>query len=426
MAVSVIVSNLNGEAFLPRLLETLLAQRGVTAEIIIVDRHSKDGSAAILAKHPQVKVVTEPPETGLVSGYHRGYQAAQHEHLFFINEDMWFDADCLRLLEERIDLSKRIAAADPWQWSYDEKRWIHGVTRFRKVKWAINGIHPFYDNDYNVNLPAGTPVPWPCAGGFMMHRKAYEELGGWDTSFFLDNEDANMSSGRGSRAGAVSLCRRRRSITPWVCPTPARNWRPVRSARASAATSPTESGKTIVVWKYFSMPKAVFVGFAIWFVTFANNLLKAAFATTVGCNYAGHARNTSPVRDCPHYAQSPLQPRRPAKALAKELEIQPAPMQNRTAPVSPTSTVRCNAETGAWGMQDAPTTTMGLRFGYTMRRFPRASDRSPVSGRWTAGGPDRPSPPAQQRGAPALLSRPEEHVGILVVKEAGVPIRRSS
>ena len=44
MSISVVVSNFNGLNFLPRLLETMRAQRGVTTEIIIVDRESRDGS----------------------------------------------------------------------------------------------------------------------------------------------------------------------------------------------------------------------------------------------------------------------------------------------------------------------------------------------------------------------------------------------
>ena len=57
--VSAIVSNFNGAKYLPKLLETLLAQRGVAVEVVVVDRNSTDASASILAEHPDVKVVSE-------------------------------------------------------------------------------------------------------------------------------------------------------------------------------------------------------------------------------------------------------------------------------------------------------------------------------------------------------------------------------
>src|SRR5947209_1491217 len=100
MAVSVIVSNFNGARWLPRLLETLKAQEGVTLEIIIVDRNSSDDSEKILAQHPDIRVVKEPPESGLVAGYSAGVPLARYEVFFFCNEDMWFDRYCLASLEK--------------------------------------------------------------------------------------------------------------------------------------------------------------------------------------------------------------------------------------------------------------------------------------------------------------------------------------
>jgi GT2 family glycosyltransferase len=96
--ISVIVSNFNGLRFLPRLLESLRAQRGVESEIIIVDRLSTDGSGEYLASQPDVRVLSERPETGLVSGYATGATVARGELLFFCNEDM-----CLRVGKKSLE-----------------------------------------------------------------------------------------------------------------------------------------------------------------------------------------------------------------------------------------------------------------------------------------------------------------------------------
>ena len=74
--ISVICSNFNGARFLPRLLASLRAQRGVELELIVVDRHSTDGSREILAAQPDVRVISEPPERGLVAGYAAGHWRA--------------------------------------------------------------------------------------------------------------------------------------------------------------------------------------------------------------------------------------------------------------------------------------------------------------------------------------------------------------
>jgi GT2 family glycosyltransferase len=192
MSISVIVSNFNGLKFLPRLIETLRQQQNVTTEIIIVDRESKDGSLEYLAQFPDISVLSKPAAAGLVSGYAVGAAVARLEHLFFCNEDMWFDPMCLHLLELQISLEHRIGAVDPWQWTYDRKTLIHGGTRFYKCKWEPNSPFPVRGFDFAVPLQTGDKVPFPCAGAFLIHRRVYEEIGGWDTSFFLDHEDIDL------------------------------------------------------------------------------------------------------------------------------------------------------------------------------------------------------------------------------------------
>ncbi len=192
MSVSVIVSNFNGLRFLPKLLESLRAQRNTTLEIIVVDRNSTDGSQAYLAKQPDLRVIQHPAHTGLASGYSAGYLLATQDHIYFSNEDMWVDEHCLSRLEAAVNIDKRVVVADPWQWSYDGQQWIHGVTRFRRTRWAWNSPYPFRAADYCAPLKGSLEIPYPCAGAFMIHRRAYEGVGGWDTRFFLDHEDVDL------------------------------------------------------------------------------------------------------------------------------------------------------------------------------------------------------------------------------------------
>ncbi len=275
MAVSAIVSNLNGARFLPRLLESLRAQQAVELEIIVVDRESRDESAGILARHPDVRVVSEPAETGLVCGYHRGSLLATHDRLFFSNEDMWFEPDCLARLEAWIRPAEGIVASDPWQWTYDGAAWIHGGTRFRRAAWSMNGLHPRRDFDFLCPLAAGDVVPFPCAGALMMDRGSYESLGGWDTSMFLDYEDVDLflrAWQRGWRCVAVPEAKVYHAVGSSNAQTapdaPPVSERRYRSNRAS---------RTLIPLKYFS-PGARWLGWANFAANVANNALKLRFA----------------------------------------------------------------------------------------------------------------------------------------------------
>ncbi len=190
--ISVILSNFNGLRFLPKLLESLRAQRGVELEIIIVDRESRDGSPAFLAAQSDVRVITEPPQSGLVSGYHAGTKIARGDLFFFANEDLWLDPDCLRRLAERIDPATKTGIADPWEWTYDGDRLHHAGVRFQSAAWDFNSPWPRARFDFLAPLTAGERIPFPCAGAVLIHRACYADLGGWDTTFFLDFEDMDL------------------------------------------------------------------------------------------------------------------------------------------------------------------------------------------------------------------------------------------
>ena len=236
MPISVIVSNFNGLKFLPRLIETLLAQHNVSTEIIIVDRQSTDGSLEYLRNYPEIRVVSEPAISGLVAGYAAGAAAARHDLLFFCNEDMWFDPMCLSRLQEQIDVSNGVIASDPWQWTYDGKSWIHGGVRFFRCNWESNSPYPRRGFDFTVSLTTGERVPFACAGAFLIHRMAYEAIGGWDTSFFLDHEDIDLF---------VRIWQR-----GWHCVTVAEA-RVYHAVNASNAKT-LDSGKTVLPRRYIA------------------------------------------------------------------------------------------------------------------------------------------------------------------------------
>jgi GT2 family glycosyltransferase len=192
LSVSVVVSNLNGERYLAKLLDTLAQQRDVGTEIIVVDRHSEDSSLEILDAHPEVRVLHEPPESGLVAGYAVGAKEATHPLIFFCNEDLYLNDCCLHDLAARIDVESRIWACDPWQWTYDGNTWLRGGLGYRHSPWHIYSPFPFRMHETAVPMPEGSSVPFGGAGAMMVDAAVYHELGGWDTSFFLDYEDIDI------------------------------------------------------------------------------------------------------------------------------------------------------------------------------------------------------------------------------------------
>jgi GT2 family glycosyltransferase len=261
--VSVIVSNLNGERYLPRLLESLDRQEGVELETIVVDRHSTDGSRAILEGHPGVRVVQHVPETGLVSGYAEGARHARHELLFFCNEDVYLGDGCLADLAVAIRPGEGVGAADPWQWTYDGERWIHGGVRFRRALWDFESPYPFRSQNPVTELPPGAPSAFGCAGAMMIGADVYRATGGWDTSFFLDGEDIDLfirAWQRGWRCATVPSARVFHAVG-------ASNDKVVGKVRVGKRRYVSNRvNVSVVALKYFSLP-SVLLGPAMWLLT---------------------------------------------------------------------------------------------------------------------------------------------------------------
>jgi GT2 family glycosyltransferase len=190
-AISVIISNFNGAKYLPRLIESLRAQQGVDLQIIVVDRNSRDASDSILADHPDIEVLKHPPETGLVSGYHAGTSLARHDLFFFMNEDMWMEPHCLRHCADLALQRQEIAAVMPVQWTYDGMAIVNAGVWYERCFWHRSRPVGTRSNAWHlVARPA--QLPYANAGACLVRRSAYLKVGGWDTSFFLDDEDTDL------------------------------------------------------------------------------------------------------------------------------------------------------------------------------------------------------------------------------------------
>jgi GT2 family glycosyltransferase len=277
LPVTAIVSNMNGARYLPRLLDSLIAQRDVEVEIIVVDRESSDESMEILARHPQVRVLHEPPESGLVAGYAVGAKQASNPLLFFCNEDLYLDEDCLRELASRIDLDRRIGATDAWEWSYDGETCMHRGTLLRRSPWHIYSPFPFRMYEAGVDVPDGTPIAFGCAGATMLHADVYNELGGWDASFFLDYEDVDLflrAWQHGWKCVSVPAARVFHAVGASNQQLIGRRRQPVSRRRYISH----RSNVVVIAFKYFSPPFAV-LGVLNWAASLLVNVLLLRWRT---------------------------------------------------------------------------------------------------------------------------------------------------
>lgn len=188
--VTVIVLNYNGAHLLPDCLGTLLTQDWPALEILVVDNGSIDDSAAVAAAHG-ARWLPMGDNLGFSRANNRAATQAKGEFLFFVNNDMRFPPDCVRLLVDVLRDDPALFAADPTQLDWEGSKVLHGRTRFIAGTF-LNTVVPPFAVEYTAPADGPVEIPWGCAGSLLLRRDRFEALEGFDPTFFIDFEDTDL------------------------------------------------------------------------------------------------------------------------------------------------------------------------------------------------------------------------------------------
>jgi len=102
--ISVIIPAYNQEPFITDALDSLAAQRlgRFTLEVIVVDDHSTDLTAALVAEYthrlPGLRLVSHGSNRGVSAARNTGLEEARGEYIAFLDPDDWFSRDHLASL----------------------------------------------------------------------------------------------------------------------------------------------------------------------------------------------------------------------------------------------------------------------------------------------------------------------------------------
>lgn len=111
--ISIIVAVYNIEEYLPRCVDSILAQSYRRLEIILVDDGSSDKSGELCdtyaGKDSRIKVIHKK-NGGLSDARNAGMDLAQGEYIGFVDGDDWIDADMYRAMYEACEQNEAQAA----------------------------------------------------------------------------------------------------------------------------------------------------------------------------------------------------------------------------------------------------------------------------------------------------------------------------
>jgi GT2 family glycosyltransferase len=186
--VSVLISNQNGTAWLPRCIESLLKQTLVDQmEIIVVDNVSKDDSVALskklLAGFPRGIVLENPKDLGFTGGNNTGARAATGEFLFITNNDVWLEPDCLEKLIAGTRAAKANAST-PLVLNY-------GDDTFQDLGFFGFDIFGLPSQSRPETKGREVFIPGGCA--YLIEREVFNRIGGFDEAFYMYAEEVDLS-----------------------------------------------------------------------------------------------------------------------------------------------------------------------------------------------------------------------------------------
>jgi GT2 family glycosyltransferase len=189
--ISVVIPVYNGSLFLEQCLKAVFCSDFSSFEVIVIDDHSSDGSAAIARRFP-CKVLESAMNVGPAAARNTGAAGACGRIFFFLDADILVKRNSLSLIAATMEADLELAALFG---SYERKTVPRDfVSRYKNL------VHHY--THQNSREDAYTF----CSGFGAIRREVFEKLGGFDPECrFLEDVELGY---RMSRVGLrVRLCR---------------------------------------------------------------------------------------------------------------------------------------------------------------------------------------------------------------------------
>lgn len=201
--VSVVVVSYEVRDLLHRCLETLDAQRGVTAEVLVVDNASRDGSADLVAREfPRARLFRNAENAGFARANNQALREARGGVLLLLNPDTEMPPDGLRGLLDVFARWPRAGAVGLALLNPDgsPQPACHAFPGLFNIALEAVGAHRAAWR-LGLGSPTWAPVPrggegpvdWVGGACMALSRAAYEAVGGLDERLFMYGEEMDWS-----------------------------------------------------------------------------------------------------------------------------------------------------------------------------------------------------------------------------------------
>ena len=195
-SVGAVVVTYNGMPWIERCLDSLSA-----VDTVVVDHGSRDGTVAFVReRYPAVRIV-EQENLGLAAGWNRGIAETAGDLVLIVNADAWLVSDALDRLVDVAGRRPRAAWVAPRLIYPDgslqrSARGFPTVWRLateylflRKLAPRSRVLNAFYCGGFDHR--SERTVEWTMGSCMLVRRSALDDVGPFDTDFFLFSEETD-------------------------------------------------------------------------------------------------------------------------------------------------------------------------------------------------------------------------------------------
>jgi GT2 family glycosyltransferase len=195
LELSVVLVNYNDRVHLPACLSSLEdALSGLSAEVILVDNQSEDGSPGLVrSSFPWVRLVENDRNVGYPRGNNIGFRQARGECVLFLNTDTVVPKDAAAALLAGIKARPEVGAIGP---ALVDEAGRFQVSFGMKVDFWSEILQKLLLNRYYRMMLRYSRKPravgWLSGACLLARRAAVEAAGLFDEGFFLYFEDIDL------------------------------------------------------------------------------------------------------------------------------------------------------------------------------------------------------------------------------------------
>lgn len=196
MDVSVVVVSHNSAHVVGPLLDSLpAALEGLTADVIVVDNASTDGTRSLVAGRGDCRLV-ESENIGYAGAINVGVEAAADaDALLILNPDVRLARGAVRRLREALN-RPRVGIAAPRV--LDDDGGLHYSLRREPSLFRAMGLNrtalPAFSEYFGKeeDYLTARKVDWALGAVLLVSRECFDAVGGWDASYFLYSEETDF------------------------------------------------------------------------------------------------------------------------------------------------------------------------------------------------------------------------------------------